>query len=267
MATDAFSTDDVYLKYLRELLHIQEAIAHLHPLFQRNYPIAIVDHQSFRIYDLNAAKVEYELSHYFPSAMALPDRVRAAFPIKEYGGRCACVVTPDVFDILRGYAVILHEFVHCYQYDTCEKELKESLTIAQRAFADGDYMWEINYPFPYMDPMFIRNYSSFLSSLSETDSHVITQKRIKLVSNLDPGDAEYMVWQEWKEGLARNLENSISFHLGIEENHSGTEQPISRVIFYEGGARFITYLDKKEHGISCDLPALFEVMQTFHLNE
>jgi hypothetical protein len=37
----------------------------------------------------------------------------------------ACVVTGEVFDSLEGIVTIFHEFVHCQQFETCERELKQ----------------------------------------------------------------------------------------------------------------------------------------------
>ncbi len=74
----------------------------------------------------------------------------------------ACVVTPDVFDELDGYVTILHEFVHCYQYTTCEPGLKEDLTVARQAEQTGEMIWELQYDFPYTDPAFTALFERFI---------------------------------------------------------------------------------------------------------
>jgi hypothetical protein len=69
-----------------------------------------------------------------------------------------------------------------------------------------------------------------------------------------------MVWQEWKEGFARFVENTIRRRLGMEENHYGVEEPFHRVTFYEGGSKFIGFLGKQEPGLLVDIENLFSKM-------
>ena len=78
----------------------------------------------------------------------MPEGVRAAMPLDFWDNRIACVVTPEVFDQLKGYVTVFHEFVHCYQWETCEMRLKESLRVYQKSVEQKDFMWELQYPFP-----------------------------------------------------------------------------------------------------------------------
>lgn len=150
--------------------------------------------------------------------MPVPEGVRAAFPLQDFQGRIAAVVTPDIFDMLDGYVTIFYEFVHCYQFSTCEGELKISLDIARHAQETGDAMWEINYPFPYTSVTFINGYQGFLDAVEREDEAGIRHARQKLHAFLGVHDFEYMVWQEWKEDLARWVENSLQRKLGLAEN-------------------------------------------------
>ena len=95
--------------------------------------------------------------------------VRAAFPLDLYDNRTVCVVTGEVFDDLKGYVIIFHEFIHCQQAENIEPELKQTLNIARKAVENGDSMWEINHPFPYENPDFVRLYQSFLSQQTLPD--------------------------------------------------------------------------------------------------
>ncbi len=72
-----------------------------------------------------------------------------------------------------------------------------------------------------------------------------------------------MVWQEWKEGVARFIENLISRRLGFRENHYGAEKPFSRVSFYEGGARFIGFLSRDNKNLLVDIEGLFNRMMNY----
>jgi hypothetical protein len=81
--------------------------------------------------------------------------------------------------------------------------------------------------------------------------------RRRLRETLDPDDWEYMVWQEWKEGLARYIENRIRDRLKLQGNPGGQEPPFERVTFYEGGSRLIAALGRREPGLLQDIEALF----------
>ncbi|MCS6906464.1 MAG: hypothetical protein RML93_01115 [Anaerolineales bacterium] len=118
-------------------------------------------------------------------------------------------------------------------------------------------MWEINHPFPYTAPKFVRLYQSFLNkhTLSE-----IENLRQELRGILKQHDYEYMVWQEWKEGFARFIENQIRRRLGLPENHRGLEQPFTRVVFYEGGAHYIGKLSMQEVELTVQIGRLFDRM-------
>ena len=70
-----------------------------------------------------------------------------------------------------------------------------------------------------------------------------------------------MIWQEWKEGFARLIENKIRIYLKLVKNNSGYKQPYSRVTFYYGGAKFINYLSKENPGLYLDIEMLFHHMK------
>jgi hypothetical protein len=194
--------------------------------------------------------------------MPVPAGVRAAFPLEALAGAPACVVTGEVFDSLAGYITIFHEFVHCYQYETCESALKAQLDIAQQAKEAGNFMWEINHPFPYADPAFVRAYTRLLTGLDCQSEEGILPARKELKQVLSPMDYEYMIWQEWKEGFARWIENRLQSSWGLEVNRGGRDQPFDRVVFYAGGAALMSVLADHSPGMMGDLPMLFEVIQS-----
>jgi len=74
------------------------------------------------------------------------------------------------------------------------------------------------------------------------------------------GDYEYMVWQEWKEGFARFIENRIRRKLDLSENHDGREEPFDRVVFYEGGAGFLELLGIQDPRMTIEIDRFFETM-------
>lgn len=246
---------------LQAVFGLQEQIADIHPFLKRVFPIAVAEKGQFYVFDVEPV-VEPEHRRYrfvqqAPTPMPIPQGVRAAFPLVCYENRPACVVTRDVFDSTEGYVTLFHEFVHCQQWNTCEAKLKQTLGIARRAQAENDVMWEINYPFPYADPRFVEAYIALLDASGEGRIDDIRAIRRRLYETLDPGDWEYLVWQEWKEGLARYIENRIQARLGLRENHGGGEPPFDRVAFYKGGSRTIAALGRREPGLLLDIEALF----------
>jgi len=245
------------LEYLQKIFEIQRQIQDIHPFLEKVYPIAIVDEDHFLIYDRDGAADRYHYIREAPTPMPIPQGVRAAFPLDSYGGRMACVVTAEVFDLLDGYVTLFHEFVHCQQFETCEPRLKGSLEIARKAQAAGDFMWEINHPFPYELPGFVQVYAQFLEIIPGSEPAVVSYLRRRLQDLLSQEDYEYMAWQEWKEGFARWIENQVQRRLGLPENHGGRQQPLSRLSFYAGGAGYIRFLESQFPGLSLDPERLF----------
>lgn len=245
---------------LQKIFDIQKKIERLHPFLKKLYPVAIVEGDIFYVFDLDSSGKRYALAKMAKPAMIVPKGVRAAFPLDFYDNTMACVVSGEVFDDLSGYVTIFHEFIHCAQTDCCEYKLKSGLSVAQAAQAKNDFMWELNHPFPYDDSDFSEIYALFLEAASEGDADKVFRCRAFLKETLNTPDYEYMVWQEWKEGFARLIENRIRKKLDLTENHGGAEQPYTRVTFYEGGARFISVLTQKEKGLEKDIEELFHRM-------
>ncbi|MEJ5311517.1 MAG: NUDIX domain-containing protein [Anaerolineae bacterium] len=246
-----------YASHLQKVFEIQARIETVHPLLPHVFPIAIVENDQFLIFDVAPSGKHYTFVKQAPTPMPIPQGVRAAFPLECYGGKPACVVTADVFDTLDGYVTLFHEFVHCYQYQTCENKLKATLNVAQQAQAAHDFMWEITYPFPYNAPEFVETYAAFLEAAAHRQHSLIRDCRARLRDILSIENFEYMIWQEWKEGFARYIENRIKQCLNLSENHGGAEQPFSRVTFYEGGARLIAVLVNAQPELVGDIENLF----------
>jgi hypothetical protein len=253
-------TTNKYFSPLQKILSHQAEVKDLHPLLTKPMPIAIVENGEFLIYDIDPGQTSYSFIKRAPTPMPVPVGVRAAFPLECHAGKAACVVTGDVFDSLEGYVTIFHEFIHCQQYETCENHLKENLQVARNAQERNDFMWELNHPFPYDAPLFIDVYSHFFQSLEQNSLERSIDCRRALRKSLVTVDFEYMVWQEWKEGFARFIENRVRYRFGLEENHNGKALPYSRVSFYEGGSKLIELLEKQDARITSDIEKLFFTM-------
>jgi len=224
---------DPFQESFAYLIQLQQEVARLHPALEHLYPVAICVGDKFQIYDLVKGRKAYQLIKTTSIPMTIPAGIQAAFPLQALGGRIAAVVTPDIFVSLDGYVTILHEFVHCYQFTTCEEKLKMSLDIARREEETGDMMWEIEHPFPYTAKAFIRGYQQFQAALNEEDNAGIALAREVLRGYLGVHDFEYMIWQEWKEGFARWIENRLQRELGLEMNTKGTRLPSAAFLFMQ----------------------------------
>ena len=177
-----------------------------------------------------------------------------------YDGRMTCVVSEDVFDSRDGFVLILHEFIHCAQWDCCEAELKQKLAIARAAMKKQDFMWELQYPFPYESRRVEKAYARFMKAALDGDAKAVDSGRRRLRKLLKTSDFEYMAWEEFKEGFARHIENQVRRKLNLQENHSGGEKPLTRISFYEGGAAYIAHLCLKDPALCSDPPRLFSKM-------
>lgn len=227
----------LYKAKFESLLKLQDQVKHIHPLLQEHYPIAIVEEGNFYIFEY--LQSGYELTKVEPDTMHIPHGIRAAFPLESLQYQVAVVVTGEVFDSVDEQVIIFHEFVHCYQFQTCEMSIRENIGLAQRALQSGDYSWELHYPFPYTDQQFTQWTRTLFDGIAKKDNEQIATSRIRLKACLTAEQIEYMVWQEWKEGFARYIENRIKKQLGIELNHGGSKEPFSRTTFYEMGSQLI----------------------------
>jgi hypothetical protein len=247
-------------EHMRRIFDVMERVRDVHPLLAQPWPIALVEDDTFFIFDALSPRGPYAPVKQARAPMPIPDGVRAAFPLEAYEGRPACVVSGDIFDSLDGYATLMHEFVHCHQWQTVEPALRDRLLIARQAQARNDPMWELNHPFPYTDPTFVETYASFLDAAQRQDLPAALRCWAQLKRTLQSGDYEYLVWQAWKEGFARWVENGVRRSLGLNENHGSAQAPFSRVSFYEGGARLIDLLNTRDLQLARHLDRLFERM-------
>lgn len=150
----AITSEEATLKYnssLQEIFEVRNRIEDIHPFLKKTFPIAIVEDGYFFVFDTDSSGKKYVLVKKAPTKMTLPKGVRAAFPLECYKGKAACVISGEIFESLEGYVTIFHEFMHCYQWENCEQKLKQKLEIARKAMEKKDFMWELNYPFPFKE--------------------------------------------------------------------------------------------------------------------
>lgn len=257
--------DSIEIKYdtsLQKIVEMHKEIKSFYKVLEKLQPIAIAENNYFYIFDVSENS-DYKFIKKIPVNFPIPKGIRAAMPIESYDFKCVCVVTGDAFDRIEDRIVIFHEFVHCSQFNSVELKLKENLDIYKQAMEKQDYMWELNYSFPYANDEFVNTYSEFLNVLDKQDSTAIKYIRKSLKNMLYKKEFEYMTWQEWKEGYARFIENRLRTHYNLKINDYGKEKPFSRITFYSGGSKFIDYLVAKELSLENDLELLYKYITEY----
>lgn len=227
----------------------------VHSLFNYQYPIGIGVSDKLYVFQEQSGGYQYKATVTLP--MEIKEGTEAAFRIDDFGD-CYCIITLSCLDDSNFYATILHEFVHCYQDRTCEQALKGQLEIYQRAFSSQDYMWEINHDFPYTNPDYIK----FIQNISRLDYHEILKALSNLKSRLEAIHYEYMIWQIWKEGFARFIENKILRVNEINENDGGNElENLNRTSLYFIGDRIWRQLELQDPTLIEDIERAFDVLK------
>lgn len=248
---------------LTELVKLLTEVKDIHPCLKEFYPIAVPYADSLLIFDYNSVSGRYSFVKETVQPFPLPDGIQASFPLSDYDNRPTCIVSPETFKSKSGYVTVMHEFIHCCQYSSVETGLKQSLEVYNKAMKKKDYSWEITYSFPYGDSMFIDYYNRFKTALERDSIESAKQYRIKLKAYLNRTDFEYMLWEEWKEGLARYVENKINDRLKLNRNDYGKDEPYNRVSFYYSGELFITRLTEVDPGLAGEMKSLFMKMKNF----
>jgi hypothetical protein len=235
----------------------REKAADLHPAFAKTYPVALAVDGHWQVFEADAAGGNWRLAAQAPTQFNVPIGIRAAMPLDFFDNRMACVVSPEVFDTPDGYAFILHEFVHCYQWESVEMKLKQGLAVYREAMEGKNYMWELEHPFPYGNAEVRRLYDLWQAELQKGRTLEAGRWRSVLKQRLNGHDWEYMTWQEWKEGLARLLENRVRARFGVKGNLPAADPQFNRVSFYRGGELFITRLAEGEPGLDRNIELLY----------
>ncbi|MEG0773868.1 hypothetical protein [Clostridium sp.] len=242
---------------LRKINELQKQLNDIDDSLAKLYPVAIVKDDVFFIFDLDSTGEKYEFKLEYPTPMHFGKKILAAFPLEFYNMKASAIVTEDVFDSLEGYAFIFHEFVHCFQWETSESEIRKILEIEKKSKESNNFMWEITHPFPYENSIFIqktielRNYLNLRDYLSVSNYYKEIKECLKEI------DYEYMIWQEWKEGFARYIENLVRHRLGISKHSDNLRPSFDRVCFYEIGSKYIDLLIEKDKSLKYNLKELY----------
>ena len=252
------------LQKLNELIPIHSDMQAFHPSLMKLYPIAVSDPKdnTLAIYDIDLSDT-YSFITKGISDFFLPPRIRASFPIEFYESRCCCVVSPDIFDEADGFVTFFHEFVHCYQYEHGEEKIKKSLSISQKY---DDPNWELNHPFPYEEEFFKSAFLEIVNAAKQDESSKLRKRFKELRLRLEKYDYEYMIWQMWKEGFARFIENRIREKYKLKRNNFGELTQYNRISFYYLGDEIISCLHRLDKSVIIDIERLFTILYNYEFD-
>lgn len=237
----------------KEIKDIDISVSELHP-------VTLVEYNTFFIFDLNESGDKYEYKLESPAPMPMPKDVLASFTLDCYNEKSSAIISSSAFNSIEGYIFIFHEFVHCFQWENGEGKIRSTLEIERKNKEANNYMWELNHPFPYNDSVFISKTMELDSLFDNEDVSGILNYYRNMKDYLDKLDYEYMIWQQWKEGFARYIENIMRNRVGIKPNLSKLQPQFSRVSFYDMGSRYIDLLIKDKPALKTDIKGLYNKM-------
>lgn len=245
---------------LRKIPALQAAVRDLHPLFDRLYPIGVVDDDRLLVYDVDPGRRTYRLVRNSVIPGPISAGTRTTVPLSDYGNRPVCIVTRDVFDSVDDCIAVFHEFVHCAQWEAGESELATALTMAYKRVGQVS-VWAVRYPFGYDNDGLVYAYRRMFAALEAGDLATGLSWHADAASSLAPLDREFMIWHEWKEGSARWLENKVRRRLGVRRNERGRSGAFGPEAFHTGGAELIQLLVRNEPPLAHQLGELYQRIQ------
>lgn len=242
---------------LRKINELHKQLCDIDSSLAKIYPVTVVKDDVFFVFDLDEVSENYEFKLEYPAPMHVGSGILASFPLEFYNMKSSAIVSEEVFNNLEGYVFIFHEFVHCYQWETCEREIRKSLEIERKSKENNNFMWEITHPFPYENSTFINKTVELGNYLNSGEYLKVLNYHKEIKGYLKKIDYEYMIWQEWKEGFARYIENLVRARLDINKNINSLQAPFDRVCFYEIGSKYIELLTEADKSLKHNLKKLY----------
>jgi hypothetical protein len=138
--------------------------------------------------------------------------------------------------------------------------LDDNVFIEKQEMEKNYYSWEINFLFPYNSEYFINKTMELSDSFINSGYENVVNYHRDIKTYLQEIEYEYMIWQEWKEGFARYVENLIRKELELQLNTNVLKQPFDRVHFYEIGNKYIEILVRNDKDLNVNIVKLFNKM-------
>jgi len=251
------------ISLMDNIIKMHNDIKNIHVSLDKLYPITVINNGYFFVFDVNETGNEYEFKIKAETQMPVSGDILAAFSLDFYNMKPSAIISKNTLENQNNYIFIFHEFVHCFQMENGEFDIRKNLTIEKQEMAKNNYSWELNYSFPYNDDYFIKNTIELSNYFTNGDYENVLNYHRKMKAYLQKIEFEYMTWQEWKEGYARYVENLIRKELGLQMNNNMLTQPFGRVHFYEIGNKYIEMLIKNDEELNNDIVKLFKKMEKY----
>ena len=260
--------DDIFLKrqiaFMESVIRLHNMVNHIHVSLEKLYPITVINDGYFFVYDKNEIGDEYKFMRKVETSIVASGDILTTFNLNFYDLKPSVVISKNMLGNPGNNILVLHEFVHCFQLEHGALGLKNELLIQKQEMVKNNYNWEVDFPFPYKNAYFIdrtKILSNYLvNGKYKHDDFVIYRNCMR--TYLHKVDYEYMIWQSWKEGFARYVENLIRKEVGLRLNANILIPPYDRVVFLEIGSKYIETLIESDEELNHNIIALFYKMFT-----
>jgi len=256
--------DDIFHErqtaFLDNIIKMHDIVKNIHASLEKLYPITVINDGYFFVFDKNEAGDKYEFRRKVETSVAVPGNILTAFHLDFYDMRPSVVISKDMLGNPGNFILVLHEFVHCFQLENGAVEIRNGLSIQKQEMVKNNYNWEIDFPFPYSNEYFIDKTMELSDSFKKGRYEKIVIYRNCMRTYFHKAEYEYMIWQQWKEGFARYVENLIRKELGLQLNGNILRPPFGKVHFYEIGSKYIEMLLGKEDGLNDNIVKIFYKM-------
>jgi len=251
---------DREIAFLENIVKVHSKVKNVHVSLGKLYPITVINDGYFYVFDISEIAHKYEFKRKVKTSIVVSGEILTAFILDFYDMKPSVVITKNMIENPGNDILVLHEFVHCFQLESGAIEIRNGLSIQMREMAKSNYSWEINFPFPYSNSYFINKTVELAGDFANGNYENVEVYRNCMRAYLHKAEYEYMIWQQWKEGFARYVENLIRKELGLLLNGNILTEPFGRVHFYEIGNKYIEMLLEKEKGLNENIVKLFYEM-------
>jgi hypothetical protein len=256
--------DNVFIEgqiaFMDDILKMHEMVKNIHVSLKKLYPITVINNGCFFVFDISETGDKYEFKLKSETPMSISGDILASFSLDFYGMKPSAIISKNILENRNNYVFIFHEFVHCFQSENGEIEIRKKLSIEKQEMGKNNYSWEINFPFPFNNEYFVNKTIELSDFFENNDYENVLNYYNDMKIYLQETEFEYMVWQGWKEGFARYIENLVRKELGMSLNTNMLRPPFNRVHFYAIGDKYIEMLIKDDEELKNDIVRLYHKM-------
>jgi hypothetical protein len=248
--------------FMYNIIKMHNRVKNIHVSLEKLYPITVIDDGWFYVFDKNENGDKYEFMRKVKTSVVVASDILTAFHLNFYDMKPSVVISKNMLGNPGNYILVLHEFVHCFQLENGAVEIRNGLSIQKQIIANN-YNWEVDFPFPFKNQFFVDKTVELAGCFAKGNYDYAEVYRNCMRAYLHKAEYEFMIWQEWKEGFARYVENLIRKELKLQLNGNILIPPFGKVHFYEIGSKFIETLVEKEKGFNDNIVKLFHRMFVF----